>query len=121
MPNKDGFYLNQDEPNKSCLLAMRDIVLNFDNNITETLKYGMPCFLFKGKICVYLGVEKKSHQPYFLLVEGKHLHHPELESGNRKRMKILKVDPKMDLPSNTIELILNDALDLYKNGTIAIK
>jgi hypothetical protein len=121
MPNKDDFYLGQDEPNKSCLLAMRDIVLCFDNHITETLKYGMPCFCYKGKICLYLGVEKKSHQPYFLWAEGKHLHHPELESGNRKRMKIFKLDPKQDLPLNTIELILNDALDLYRNGTITIK
>ena len=110
MPNKDGFYLNQDEPNKSCLLAMRDIVLNFDSNITETLKYGMPCFLYKGKICVYLGVEKKSRMPYFLWVEGKHLHHTELESGNRKRMKILKIDPEMDLPPKHHRIDLESCL-----------
>jgi hypothetical protein len=36
-------------------------------------------------------------------------------------MKIFRINPKKDLPLDTIELILNDALNLYKNGTIKIK
>ena len=117
----DSFYLSQEEPNKSCLLAMRNIVLNYDQDIAETRKYGMPCFCFRGKMFCYLWVDKKSSEPYFLLVEGKHLHHPELEAANRSRMKIFRVNPKMDLPIDTIEIILYDALKLYRNGTIKIK
>lgn len=119
--SKDNFYIAQPEPNKSCLLAMRDIVLNLDSQIMETRKYGMPCFSYKGKAFCYLWVDKKSKEPYFLLVEGKHLYHPKLETGNRSRMKIFRVNPKVDLPIHTINLIMNNALNLYRNGTIKLK
>jgi len=55
----ESFYLDKEEPNKSCLLALRDI--------------------------------------------------------------ILKQDPNVDIPLLTIEQLLNDALDLYRNGTIKVK
>lgn len=83
MSNMDGFYLDLEEPNKSCLVAMRRIILSCDKDVSETRKYGMPCFCFRGKMFCYLWVDKKSKEPYFLLVEGKHLHHPALEKGNR--------------------------------------
>lgn len=107
------FYLSQEEPNKACLFALRSIILDQDNEITETQKYGMPCFCYKKKMFCYLWTDKKTSQPYILFVEGKHLDHPELESGDRVRMKILRVDPNKDLPLRTIERILKMALDLY--------
>ncbi len=45
----DQFYLAQAEPIKSCLVALREIILQQDNDVTETWKYGMPFFCFKGK------------------------------------------------------------------------
>lgn len=89
MGNLEHFYFDKQEPNKSCLLTMRDMVLNCDSNITKTQKYGMSCFCYKGKMFCYLWVDKKTNEPYFLMVEGKHLTHPDLETGNRSRMKIL--------------------------------
>ncbi|NAS30452.1 DUF1801 domain-containing protein [Flavobacteriaceae bacterium R38] len=101
---------------------MRKIILNCDlEDITETKKYGMPCFCYRGKAFCYLWVDKKRDEPYFLMVEGKHLHHPELETGKRSRMKIFRVNPKKNLPINTIKLVLEQALNLYRNGTILIK
>jgi hypothetical protein len=41
-----------------------------------------------------------------------------LETGNRNRMKILRLNPNEDIPVDTINLLLQKALDLYKNGTI---
>lgn len=120
MNEKDYFYLNTDEPNKSCLLTLRDIILRQDENITETRKYGMPCFCYGKKICCYLWVDKKTKEPYILFVEGKHLDHPKLEAGKRARMKIFRINPNTDIPINTIELLLNTALGLYRNGTIKI-
>lgn len=117
----DNFYFEQPEPNKSCLLAMRDIVLNLDDRIWETQKYGMPCFCYQEKAFCYLWVDKKSKEPYFLMVEGKHLHHPKLEMGNRSRMKIYRVNPEEDLPIHTINLIMNQALDLYRSGIVKLK
>ena len=69
----------------------------------------------------YLWTDKKTDEPYLLMVEGKHLSHPELEAGTRSRMKILRINPTLDLPLATLELILSQALELYRNGTIKIK
>lgn len=117
----DNFYFDKKEPQKSCLLAMRDIALTFDSNISETTKYGMPCFCYKGKMFCYLWMDKKSGEPYYLMVEGKHLDHPALEIGKRARMKIFRVDPDKDLPIEAINTIMNQALDLYRNGIIKIQ
>ena len=35
----DKFYLELEEPNKSCLQALRDIIMLLDENITTTWKY----------------------------------------------------------------------------------
>jgi len=115
------YYLNKKEPNKSCLLALRSIILKQDEHITETQKYGMPCFCYKKKMFCYLWTDKKTEEPYVLLVEGKLLDHPLLEEGNRSRMKILRVDPRKDLPIATLENILGMALDLYKKGIVKTK
>src|SRR6188508_105913 len=117
----DNYYLNKDEPNKSCLLALRSIILEQDTAVTETLKWGMPCFCYKKKMFCYLWTDKKTDEPYILMVEGKHLVHPKLETGERSRMKIFKVDPNKDLPVKTIEDILQKSLDLYRTGIIKIK
>jgi hypothetical protein len=112
------FYQNKPEPVKGCLLALRDIILGQDVLVTETVKYGMPCFCFKKKMFCYLWTEKKTGDPYLLMVEGKHLVHPLLEVGDRSRMKIFRIDPDIDLPIKTIANILGQALDLYRTGKI---
>jgi len=116
-----NFYLTKQEPNKSCLLALRAIILEQDTNITETQKYGMPCFCYKKKMFCYLWTDKKTDEPYILMVEGKHLDHSKLEAGDRSRMKILKVSPNKDLPIKTIKSILKAAIGLYKTGVVKIK
>ncbi|WP_111707171.1 DUF1801 domain-containing protein [Lutibacter citreus] len=120
MSQNDNFYLNKEEPNRSCLLALRSIILNMDEHISEVKKYGMPCFCYKKKMFCYLWTDKKTLEPYILFVEGKHLNHPKLETGTRSRMKIFRINATKDIPTNTIKLLLNKALDLYKNGTIVI-
>lgn len=115
------YYLNQKEPQKSCLLTLRDIILKQDKDISETVKYGMPCFCYKKKMFCYLWIDSKTKEPYILFVEGKLLSHPQLESGSRSRMKILRINPTEDLPVILIESLLNNALDLYRKGIIKIK
>ena len=117
----DNFYSDKEEPNKSCLLALRSIILQQDTNITETQKYGMPCFCFKQKGFCYLWIDKKTDEPYILFVEGKYLDHPALEAGDRSRMKILRINSNKDLPIRKIETILQKALDIYRKGILKIK
>ena len=115
-----NYYLNKEEPNKSCLLALRNIILNQDINVTETQKWGVPCFCFKKKMFCFLMIDKKIDEPYILMVEGKYLNHPKLEKGERSRMKIFRVNPNKDLSIKTIESLLQKALELYRNGIIKI-
>ena len=114
----DSYYLNKQEPSKSCLLALRKIILEQHENMTETQKWRMPCFCCKKKVFCYLWTAKKTDEPYILTVEGKYLDPPELEAGKRSRIKILRVDPDQDLPLNTICDILQKALDLYRSGVL---
>src|ERR1700748_1344211 len=116
----DHFYLQKEEPVKSCLIALRDIILKQDPEIKVAWKYGMPFFCYNGKMFCYLWVHKNYKLPYIGFVEGKYLIHPKLLIEKRARMKILLCDPEKDLPLKTIENILKQALDLYKKGTIKI-
>lgn len=116
-----NYYLSKEEPNKSCLLALRSIILEQDTHITETQKWGMPCFCYKKKMFCYLWTDKKTNEPYVLMVEGKYLDHPGLEEGSRSRMKVFRVNSSQDLPVEMIKSILQEALDLYRNGTIKIR
>lgn len=117
----NNFYLSKEEPNKSCLLALRKIILAQDKNISETVKYGMPCFCYKNKMFSYVWVDKKTNEPYILMVEGNHLKHPALEEGDRSRMKIFRVNPNEDLPLLIIKEILEEGLELYRSGVVKIK
>ncbi len=116
-----NFYLQKEEPNQSCLLALRSIILAQDPGLSETQKYGMPCFVYAKKAVCYLWTDKKTNEPYILMVEGKHLDDPHLEEGDRKRMKILRIDPNEDLPLEIIEGVLQKGLDLYRAGVVKIK
>ena len=114
MAQTDDFYLNKSEPQKSCLLALREIILKYDRQFTETTKYGMPCFCYEKIAICYLWSDKTTKEPYVLFVEGKHLEHPLLEQGDRSRMKIFRVNPNTDLDIHNLESILQLALEWHK-------
>jgi len=114
MKQLDDFYLQQEEPLQSCLLALKEIILAEDIHITTALKYGMPFFCYKGKMFCYLWVRKKHKQPYIGIVEGRRIDHPDLLIEKRSRMKIMLFEPNDDLPINTIREILQRAIALAK-------
>lgn len=112
LPN--DYYQSKSVKVNDCLLALRTIILSESEHITETIKYGMPCFCYSKKHFCYLWTDKQTGEPYILFVEGKLLHHPKLEVGNRARMKIFRVNSQKDLPIRTIRSLLRQALDLYR-------
>jgi hypothetical protein len=99
---------------------MRDLILAHDPHITHALKYGMPFFLYRGKMFCYLWTRKVSGQPYFGVVEGQRLFHPELIQEDRARMKIFLLDPKEPIPVGTITAILREAIAIYTSGQVRI-
>ena len=110
----DNWFLQKEEPIKSCLQFLREYILKQDAGITEAWKYGMPFYCYKGKMFCYLWVHKKYHQPYMGIVEGKQIDHPDLIIEKRARMKILLLDADKDIPVGKIKRILKEVLKLYK-------
>lgn len=109
----DNYYLKQDEPNKSCLLALKDIILGLDSEITPEWKYGLPFFYYKKKMFCYFWKDKKTQEPYIGICRGNEIDHPLLEAGNRKKMKILRINPHTDIDIKTVKEILYSALNSY--------
>ena len=110
----DNYFLQQEEPVKSCLLALRKIILAQHMQVTETWKYGMPFYCCNGKMFCYLWFHKKYQQPYLGIVDGSKINHPLLVQEKRARMKIMLVDPGKDIPVKTIRMILQKALSFYQ-------
>ena len=117
----DNFYLQQEEPIKGCLLALKQIILSQDKEISNTWKYGMPFFCYKRKMFCYLWFHKKYKQPYIGIVEGHRFDEPFLIQEKRSRMKIMLLDPYKDLPLLKIEKVLQKALKFYYTDEIKIK
>ncbi|HJP61991.1 MAG TPA: DUF1801 domain-containing protein [Mucilaginibacter sp.] len=107
------FYLQLDEPNKSCLSALRQHVLAFDQDITEAWKFNMPFFFYKGNRFCYFKIDKKRGTPYIGFNDGKWVDHPGLVFENRSRIKIFMIDPAKALPVDTIDSILKAAITIY--------
>lgn len=105
------FYLQKEEPHQSCLIALRDFILQWET-LSETRKYGMPCFIFKNKALLYLWTDKKTQEPYVLFVDGQLMNDSELETGDRKRMKIFRVSPTEDLPIASLKRLINASIAL---------
>jgi len=110
----DAFYVNKEEPTRGCLLALRELLHAFDENITETWTHRMPMFRYNGKLFCYLWIDKKTHQPYLGIYRGLEVEHPKLELGTRNKMKIIRFQADKDLPVRTIRTILKAARELYE-------
>lgn len=111
----DNYFLQQDEPIKSCLQFLRQHILNLDKRIIGKWEYGMPFFYCNKKRVCYLWIHKKLQQPYLGIVEGKKIDHPDLLQEKRARMKILLIDPAKNIPIRKINSILKEALLLANN------
>jgi len=110
----DNYFLQQEEPAKSCLQFLRAHILKQHGNITEAWKYSMPFYCYNGKMFCYLWVHKKYGQPYLGIVEGKSINHPDLIQEKRARMKILLIDAAKDIPVKKVTAILKDVIKLYQ-------
>ena len=109
----DHFFLEKQEPNKSCLLALKDIILNYHNELELVWRYRLPCFMYQAKIFCYLWVDRKTQMPYIAIGKGVQIEHPQLIQGNRTFVKLFMVDPEKDILIDTIYGIFDIAMELY--------
>ena len=109
----EHFYFDRAEPLRSCLLAIRDVTLAFDEQITEGIKYGLPFFLYKNKNFAYIWFDKKTGQPYIGITKGSKIDHPLLFAGSRNTIKVIPIEPEKDLPIDEIYEIYGLAKALF--------
>lgn len=108
----NAYYERREEPVKSCMQFVRELILQADPEIQEAWKYGMPFFCYRGKMMCYLWEHKKYLQPYIGIVDGKLIDDPDLITEKRARMKILLIDPDKDIPVERITALLKEILRL---------
>ncbi len=114
MNKLDDFFASQEEPAKTCLDALRLIILNIDKEfVTEKWYYRLPCFFYKGQIFCYLFVDKKKQLPYIAMYPGKRLNHTSLEDAGKTQSKILFVDPNEDIDIKLINDVFAEALSWF--------
>ena len=89
------------------------MILDFDEDIKEEWKYGMPFFYYKKKMFCYFWKDNNTQEPYIGICRGNEINHPFLEAGKRKRMKILRINPNKDIDFKTVNEILNKAISVY--------
>jgi hypothetical protein len=106
----DNFYLQLSEPNRSVFIALREIILSIDKNISPEWKFKLPFFYYKGKMFCYLWYHKKYKQPYIGIIDGNKIDHSDLITEGRKRIKIFLVDPEKDIDVKKVREILNLAI-----------
>jgi len=109
----DNFYFEKEEPIKSCLLALKTIIINYNHEFEPRWYYRLPCFMYKNQIFCYLWVDKKTQLPYIAIGKGIKIKHPDLIQGKRTFTKLLMIDPNKDIPIEKIYSIFNMAMDLY--------
>lgn len=114
MKNTDQFYHSKEGPIGDCLSALRSLILGHHESISETVKYGMPCFCLSKKPLCYLWTDKHNGLPYILFVDGNQMDHPSLEQGKRAKMKVFHVTPQEDLSIEVIATLLDMAIEIKK-------
>ena len=113
----DHYFEQQDEPTKSCLLFLRTYLFKQDAAITETWKYKMPVYCYKGKMLCYFRIHKKYKSngiplPYIGVIDGNMIDDPDLIKEGRTRMKILLIDPNEDIPVERIDRLVSAMIQL---------
>lgn len=109
----DNFFLTRQEPDKGCFLALREIIKNWSPKISEHWKYSVPFYYFEGKPFCYLYRKKDAKYPYIGLVRTNQLEHPDVLQGNRKKMKVMPINPEEDIPIQAIHEIFEELSKLY--------
>lgn len=110
------YFFRIEEPQRSTLLYLREIILESDlENITETLSFGLPFIKYKKKMLCYFYYSKKYKKHYLSFYHGDRLNYPELISEGRKKFKILLIEENEDLPIDFILKILEEIKQYIKS------
>ena len=102
------------EPDCSCLLYLRQFILQHSPHITEAWKFNTPFYYYKGRWLCFISYHKTTGVTYISIVNGGKIKHPKLVSEGRKKMKILYVDTQKDVDVKSLRQILDVAIKLFR-------
>ncbi len=117
-PAIDTYFQKQQEPARSTLIWLRDHIKKKHPGLEEKWRYGMPFFDLAGRMFCYLWCASSTGTPYIGFVDGAIMDHPALVQGDRKRMKIFRVDPTQDAPVALLNEVLSYAIALRKGRIV---
>jgi hypothetical protein len=103
----ESYYLSKPEPYQSCLLALRDIILQTNPDICHERKFQIPFFTYKQKKLGYLWLNGKKLMVGFCL--DKSLQEVTTGVKPKDQYESIQVDPNEDIP---VEIIL-ERLNYY--------
>jgi hypothetical protein len=111
----EEYYLSKPEPYQSCLLALRDIILQTNPAIYHLRKYQIPFFTYRDKKLGYLWLNGKKLMLGFC--EDKTIQ-KEMNPGVKPKDKYesIQIDPTADLPVEVILQKLNYYIGLVDKG-----
>ena len=105
----ESYYLNKPEPYRSCLLALKDIILLSNPGIVHERKFQIPFFTYKDKKVAYLWLDRKKVKLGFCLDKSLR----ETVGGIKPKdvYESMQIDPNADIE---IDIILQK-LRYYTN------
>ena len=112
----------QHEVFQQILLFVREIILSQNEQIEESIKYGVPFYKYQGKMLIYLSVKKKEKNIDIAFVQGVLLqpHFPILENHKtRKQVRSFKIKQLEDLDIYMFEEMLAMACSFLDTCKIA--
>jgi hypothetical protein len=106
----DHYFETLAEPERSCLLFLRQFILDYSDAITEKIKFNTPFYYVNGKWMCFISYNPKLKEIYISFVDGFKMQHRHLVSESRKKMKIFRVDANEDVDVKSLNQILNLAV-----------
>jgi hypothetical protein len=106
----ESYYLTKPEPYQSCLLALRDIILQVNPKICHERKFQIPFFTYQGKKLGYLWLNGKKLMVGFC--QDKSLQEAIPGFKLKDKYESLLIDANEDIPIEVILERLNFYIDL---------
>ena len=108
----DNYFISLPEPERSCLLFLRNFILEFSETITEKRKFNTPFYYSNGRWLCFVSYHPKTRKIYISFVNGFKMNHSKLFAEGRKKMKIFHVNAHEDIDIKSLKEILQLALDV---------
>jgi len=110
----ENYYLRHPEPFQGCLLALKHIILNLDEQITHERKYQIPFFCYKGKKLAFLWMNRKKLILGF--VTDKSIYPTMAGIKQKDGLEMVQIDPNADLPVEMIVAKLKEQIRMYETA-----